>query len=87
MRRGLAFYSISDQASAVSAKVWHDILYLITPWQYQPRLGKIFYMLSVLSRLGSIRRDDILSRLGSRRYYITPFKFAVSSGELTGFSP
>ena len=37
----------------VSAEAWHAILYLITPWQYPPRLGKLFY---ILSRLGSIRR-------------------------------
>ena len=39
----------------VSAKAWHAILYLVTvtPWQYPPRLGMLFY---ILSRLGSIRR-------------------------------
>ena len=53
----------------VSAKAWHAILYLVTvtPWQYPPRLGKLFY---ILSRLGSICRGllfYILSRLGSIR--------------------
>ena len=37
----------------VSAYAWHAILYLITvtPWQYLPRLGMLFY---ILSSLGSI---------------------------------
>ena len=51
----------------VSAKAWHAILYLVTvtPWQYPPRLGMTFY---ILSRLGSIRRGLVsLSRLGSIR--------------------
>ena len=51
IRQGLASYSISYHALAASAEAWHDILYLITPWQYPPRLGKLFY---ILSRLGSI---------------------------------
>ena len=40
-------------------------MYLITAWQYPPRLGMLFYILSLL---GSIRRGllfYILSRLGS----------------------
>ena len=40
--RGLAFYSISYHALAVSAEAWHAILYLVTPWQYLPRLGMLF---------------------------------------------
>ena len=51
----------------VSAKAWHAILYLVTvtPWQYPPRLGMVFY---ILSRLGSIRQGlACLSRLGSIR--------------------
>ena len=48
----------------VSAEAWHATLYLITPWQYLPRLGMLFY---ILSRLGSISRGYILSRLGSIR--------------------
>ena len=65
--KGLACYSISYHALpvsskawhpyhalAVSAEAWHAILYHITPWQYQPRLGMLFY---ILSRLGSISRD------------------------------
>ena len=37
----------------IFAESWHAILYLVTPWQYPPRLGMPFY---ILSRLGSIRR-------------------------------
>ena len=37
--RGLVFCSISFHALAVSAKAGHATLYLITPWQYLPRLG------------------------------------------------
>ena len=76
IRRGLASYSISYHALAVSAEAWHAILYLImpwqhpprlgvliTPWQYPPRIGMLFY---ILSRLGSISRGlASLSRLGS----------------------
>ena len=36
---------------AVSIEAWYAILYLITPWQYLPRLGMLFY---ILSCLGSI---------------------------------
>ena len=53
IRRGLACYSISYHALAVSAEAWHPILYLITSSQYLPRLGMLFYILSLL---GSIRR-------------------------------
>ena len=44
----------------VFAQAWHAILYLITltPWQYPPKLGMLFY---ILSRLGSISRG--LARL------------------------
>ena len=64
IRRGLACYSISYHALAVSAEAWHAyhalavsaeawhaILYLVTPWQSLPRLGILFY---ILSRLCSI---------------------------------
>ena len=55
---GLACYSISYHALAVSAEAWRAILYLITLWQYPPawqlaRLGMLVY---ILSRLGSIWR-------------------------------
>ena len=36
--RGLACYSISYHALAVTAEAWHATLYPITPWQYLPRL-------------------------------------------------
>ena len=53
----------------VSAEAWHATLYLITPWQYLPRLGMLLQLLYILSRLGSICRGlacfSILSRLGS----------------------
>ena len=54
--RGLTRYSISYHALPVSSEAWHAILYLnnlITPCQYPPRLGMLFY---ILSRLDSIRR-------------------------------
>ena len=35
----------------LNSNAWHAILYLITPCQYPPRLGILFY---ILSRLGSI---------------------------------
>ena len=68
IRWGLACCSISWNALAVSAEVWHAILYLITPWQYQARLGMLLFY--VLSRLGSVSRGlecffYLLSRLGS----------------------
>ena len=47
---GLAFYFISGSALAFSlAEAWHSILYLITPWHYQPRLGMLFHILSRLA--------------------------------------
>ena len=55
--QGLACHSISCHSLAVSAKqivsakAWHAILYLVTPGQYLPRLGMLFY---ILSHLGSI---------------------------------
>ena len=58
IRRGLACYSISCHALAVSTEAWHAILSLVTPWQYQPRL----------SRLGSIR--PIPPRLGMLFYIL-----------------
>ena len=48
---GLACYAILYHALAVSAEAWHAKLYLVTPWQYLPRLGMLSY---ILSRLGSI---------------------------------
>ena len=51
---GLACYSISYHTLAVSPEAWHviyalavshAILYLITPWQYQLRLGMLFFIL------------------------------------------
>ena len=35
------------------------LFYLITPWQYLPRLGILFY---ILSRLGSIRKRTNLQK-------------------------
>ena len=35
------------------------LFYLITPWQYLPRLGILFY---ILSRLGSIRQRTNLQK-------------------------
>ena len=65
------FYSISYHALAVFAKAWlpwHSILYLITPWQYLPRLGMLFDLITpwqYLLRLGIL--FYILSLLGSIR--------------------
>ena len=50
---GLACYFISCRALAESAGAWHAVLYHGTPWQYLPRFGMPFY---ILSHLGSIRR-------------------------------
>ena len=52
IHQGLAYYSISYHALAVSAKAWHAILYLSSPWQYLPRLGMLSWFY-ILSRLGS----------------------------------
>ena len=57
--RGLACYSISYQDLAVAAEAWHAILYLIKTWQYPPRLGMLFY---ILSRLVSIRQRTNLQK-------------------------
>ena len=74
IRRGLACYSISYHALAVSAEAWQAILYLITPWQHPPRLGMLFY---ILSRLGSIRRGlACLSRLGSIRQGLASYSIS-----------
>ena len=72
IRRGLASYSISYYALAVSAdawhvyhslavstEAWHAILYLITPWQYPQRLGMLIY---ISSHLGSIRQRTNLQK-------------------------
>ena len=40
----------------LSAEAWHATLYLVTPWQYLPRLGMLSQLLYILSRLGSICR-------------------------------
>ena len=48
---GLAFYSISCHALAVSAEAWHAILHLVTPCQYLPRLGLLFYLITSLQYL------------------------------------
>ena len=63
----LACYILSRLA--VSAEAWLAISYLITPWQYQPRLGILFY---VITRLGSIRR-------GLACYFIYYHALAVSA--------
>ena len=47
IRRGLACYSISCHALAVSAESWHAILYLVTPWQYPPRLAILYLKLTL----------------------------------------
>ena len=44
----VACYSISYHALAVPAEALHAIIYLITPWQYQQRLGMLFYRLGML---------------------------------------
>ena len=46
----LSIYSLHSMI-AVSAEAWHDILYLVTPWQYSPRLGMLFHILSRLQGL------------------------------------
>ena len=43
-----AYYSISYHALAVSAEAWYAVLYHITPWQYQPRRGMLFFNISHL---------------------------------------
>ena len=69
-------YSIACHALAVSAKAWHAIQYLVTPWQDLLRLGMLLYILSRLGpRLGMLLY--ILSRLG-RCYYISCHALAVS---------
>ena len=50
----LVLYSLHSMIE-VSAEAWDAILYLITPWQYLPRLGVLF---SILSRLGSNTVSD-----------------------------
>ena len=89
--RGLACYSISCHALAVSAEAWHAILYLVTPWQYPPRLGTLFYL---LSRLGSISRGchalavSARFRRGLACYSISlPDSLAASAKGLTSKIP
>ena len=77
IRRGLACHSISCHSLTVSAEAWHAILYLITPWQYLPRLGLLFY---ILSRLGSIHR-------GLACYFISYHALAVSVEGPTSKNP
>ena len=68
----------------VSAKTWHAILYPVTvpPWQYQQRLGMLFY---IFSSHGSIRLGlACYSRLGSicqglACYSISYYALAVST--------
>ena len=99
IRRGLACYSmISCHALAVScgtqwlsAEAWHAILYLVTPWQYPPRLGTLFYL---LSRLGSISRGchalavSARFRRGLACYSISlPDSLAASAKGLTSKIP
>ena len=69
---GLACYSISYHALAVSTEAWHAILYLTTPWQYQQRLGMPGMLFYILSRLGSIC-------LGWACYSISYHALAVSA--------
>ena len=68
--RGLAFYSFSYHALAVSAEAWHSILYLITPWQYLRRL----YLITpwqYLQRLYLITPWQYLPKLGMLFYILT----------------
>ena len=52
---------------AVSTEAWQAILYLNTPWQYQPRLGKLFYISTLLHSIHqglasySITQFEVLS--------------------------
>ena len=54
----MSFYILS-RLDSVCRGLAYAILYLITPWQYPPRLGMLFY---ILSRLGSIRRRTNLQK-------------------------
>ena len=76
IHKSLACYYVSYHFLVVSAWAWHGILYLITPWQYLPRLGMLFYITpwQYLQRLGILFclylprlgiLFYILSRLGS----------------------
>ena len=48
--RGLACFTISYHALAVSTEAWPAFRSLITPLQYLPRLGMLFCILSVIMR-------------------------------------
>ena len=64
---------------------WHASLYLITPWQYTPRLGMLIMPCQYLPRLAGLGMlFYILSRLGSVRrglacYSISYHALAVSA--------
>ena len=66
----------------VSAEAWHAILYLITPWQYPPRLGMLFYILSrlcsILTGLACLSCLDCIRR-GLACYSISYHALAVSA--------
>ena len=75
----------------VSAEAWHAIHYLVTPWQYLPRLGILFY---ILSHLGSICRGLACYSISCRAlavsaeawhailYLITPWQYLPRLGIL-----
>ena len=69
----LSPYSLHSMI-AISAKAWHALLYLVTPWQYLPRLGMLLY---ILSRLGSICWGSVWGLACSS---ISCHTLAVSSG-------
>ena len=61
---------------------WHASLYLITPWQYTPRLGMLFYIYHALAVFGEAAPRlgmsfCILSRLGSSSGRLRPKELAM----------
>ena len=60
-----ACYSISYHALAASGEAWHAVLYLITPWQYPPRLGMLFYILEA-----QVEQTETCRRAESARYLV-----------------
>ena len=75
----------------VSVEAWHAILYLVTPWQYLPRLGMQFY---ILSRLGSVCRGLVFCSISFHAlavsaeawhailYIVTPWQYLPRLGML-----
>ena len=75
----LSPYSLHSMLK-ISAKAWHAILCLVTPWQYLPRLGMLFYI-SKLSHRGTLA-VSAEAAWHAILYLVTPWQYLPRLGIL-----